>query len=572
MSDFSTDSFLNNLKGLEDGFFQIEHKNGRAYLTVHPAGKGGKAVQPASVFSRMRLFQIQDYSEDHVREVVEEAAETPVDIGAWPESDAEDASVEVDVSPDRMKAAVTLSPPQRGGMKLSAEKIISALKVEGVELGIDEELVQSLAENPKYHRDIIVAEGIRPERGTNGSIKMVADVSAKPELKEDNSGRVNYRDINVIKSVKAGDVLAKRIPASKGRDGRNVYGEIIPAEPGSNTEWKIGENVELSEDGNTLKASITGRPVLESNGTVRVDEVVYLDEVDYSTGNVDFPGTIIVEERIADGFSLKTRGSIVVKKSVGKVYLKADKDIILHGGFMGRGEGTIESGGDIHCRFVEQGQLTSGGSIHILDASMHSDLISSDSIYINNGRGEFIGGEAIAKNTFICNKLGAVVETRTRVMVGTPPEIVKEMENMKAELKNAAETLEKVNVSLNKLNEIQKKRDLNDEELNLRKKLRMVEKKYTSMHEQNEKAYEKAIAGFEPQEGSYVQVLREAYPKVEINLGRGKVYRTGIKPVKMGNCIWLNHSGEIQITSQPPAEYLKKIQKEKAEAEAAENE
>ncbi|MBK7819437.1 MAG: DUF342 domain-containing protein [Sphingobacteriaceae bacterium] len=80
-----------------------------------------------------------------------------------------------------------------------------------------------------------------------------------------------------------------------------------------------------------------------------VDEVCYLENVDYSTGNVDFSGDNYCRWNGCDNFTLRTKGSLVIKKSVGRVFLYADRDIVLSGGVMGRNGGVIESKADVYA-------------------------------------------------------------------------------------------------------------------------------------------------------------------------------------------------------------------------------
>lgn len=546
------ESLLNDLEETEDGYFQLENENSQAVLTVYPAGKKGKEVEFKEVYDRVRLFGISDYDKQLIRETVEARAAQPVVIGHWKTRQPEDASIIIEIADDKMTAWARITPPRHGGKTVTREQIDAVLKQNSVTHGIVEASLKELATDPHYNSRYVIARGRQPVAGTNARIEFLFETDLRPDLKEDESGRVDFREVNFIKSVAADDTIARKHQASKGEPGYRINGEQLPAEDGQDVEFKLGANTELSKDKKSVIAKITGRPVLDKFSEIRVDEIVRLDDVDYSTGNVDFPGTIIVENRIADGFKLATEGSIYVKETVGKVYLKAGADIILSNGFVGRGEGSIEAAGDIHARFVEQGMLRAGGSIFIYEACMHSKLIAAESIEITGRRGDLLGGEAIAGNYILCGKLGAVVETRTKVSAGIPPEVIETLKKLQTDIQEKNETLKKVQESLNKYSAIEENRTLTEDEKNTRNKLIAVDKKYSSLVEAAENQHEKLSTDYEARKNAYVGIKRELYPNVEIFLGKGKFYRSGIKGNKTRIFVFLDINNEVVTANHPP--------------------
>ncbi|WP_001285138.1 DUF342 domain-containing protein, partial [Leptospira interrogans] len=389
-----TDSLLKDLEENENGFFKIENEDGLAYLSVFPAGKKGKPVDAKEILRRIELFQITESSPISIKEIANKSDGLTHLIGKWP-GKPESSRIEIEISEDRMKAFLIFHPPKYGGKILNSEQIQESIRERGIKFGIRNEVLNLLSEEPEYGKKILIAEGESPVPGKNGDIRVLFIHPAAPNLEEDEYGRVDFKNIQIIQSVAKDQKLAEKISPLPGKEGKNVLGEILPYDSGKEAEWKLGLNVRLSSDGISVHSLINGRPILDRQGTIRVDEICHLENVDFSTGNVNFPGTIIVEGSIADGFTLETEGSIIVKKSVGKVFLKAGGDVVLSGGFMGRNGGLIESGADIYTRFVEQGRLIAKNTIFIEEASMHSELVAGESVVIRGGRGELIGGSCV---------------------------------------------------------------------------------------------------------------------------------------------------------------------------------
>ncbi|EMJ93211.1 DUF342 domain-containing protein [Leptospira alstonii] len=546
-----TDSLLKDLEENENGFFKIENEDGLAYLSVFPAGKKGKPVDSKEILRRIELFQITESSSATIKDLALKSDGLSHLIGKWP-GKPESSRITIEISEDRMKAYLIFYPPKYGGRILNSEQIQESILQKGIQFGIRKETVDRFSEEPEYGKKILIAEGVPPVPGKNGDIRILFIHPAAPNLEEDEFGRVDFKNIQIIQSVAKDQKLAEKISPLPGKEGKNVLGEILPYDSGKEAEWKLGANVRLSLEGTSVHSLIDGRPILDRQGTIRVDEICHLENVDFSTGNVNFPGTIIVEGSIADGFTLETEGSIIVKKSVGKVFLKAGGDVVLSGGFMGRNGGLIESGADIYTRFVEQGRLIAKNTIFIEEASMHSELVAGESVVIHGGRGELIGGSCVAGKSVICTKLGAIAETKTSVSVGIRPELLEDLEKLRSEVQKNQEILKKVELSLVKLNEDSQRRQLTAEEKESLPKLSAIKQKYSGILNNLLGQEQSVIMGFEPDKDSYVEVEQEIFPGVDIYPGKGKNFKVRLKEIPGPSFVFLGNDGNPQITKTRP--------------------
>ncbi|PJZ85420.1 DUF342 domain-containing protein [Leptospira harrisiae] len=542
--DSYTDRILQDLEASENGYFQIENSGGKAVLKITKPGAKGKKVDYKDVLARVQLFGVEGYNQEQIKRAVVLAENKPVEIGTWSKGDPTSSYADITISEDHMEAKMVLHPPKHGGDLLTEYQLREQIASVGISVGIIDVVIQNQIKNPNFFVPYTIAKGYPPVPGKDGQIKIYFRSDNKPQLEEDEHGRIDYKNIGVIQSVKPGDLIAERIPPKKGEFGKTVNGTIIPYPEEKSVDWNLGPNVELKED--KLYAKIAGRPVLSAAWEIKVDEVIQLEAVDYSTGNIDFPGTIIVEDKIGDGFSLTTNGSIIIRNSVGKAFLKAKGDIVLSGGFMGRGEGYIESDGNIYAKFVEQGKLTAQGSIFVEEAVMHSEISAKDLIRVMGGRGEVIGGTLIAGNSLTCSKLGAVVETKTKVAIGTPPELLDELNRMKKEIAEKEITLHKVQLTLTKLVEKSQKKELNKEEKESIAKLKEANDKFTKVLETESKQFETALGSYEPNPDAFVDVEREVYPGVDLSFGAGKNYRLGINSLVGKTHFYLGTDGSIQ--------------------------
>lgn len=551
------ENLFREIEEKSDGFFSVESHNGRAVLTVSQAGLKGKPVTSQDVIVRLKALRIGSAELSKIKQIVEEADGRPHEIGIWQTPEKEDAYAEIEITADAMAASIYLYPPLYDGNPLREDQLRAIIAEANIHYGIFEEELTCLAEQPRYSSAIQIAQGVPAIDGKEGYLrKKNAGRSMGPKLKDD--GSVDHRELGVFVSVAKDGVIAEIVPAVAGRDGMDVHGRVIPAKVSEPPQFEIGPNVYVSPDGTKLLSSIDGLPVFESGGRVRVDEVLYLENVDYSTGNIDFPGTIVVEGKLADGFSLTTQGSIIIQESVGKVFLKAAGDITLASGFMGRGEGRIEAEGDIRARFVEQGKLVAGRSIYIAEAAMHSFLIAQENIILKGRRGEIIGGEAVAGGSIVCCKAGAVVETKTRLTVGTPPEILTALEAMQNEIQQRQMTLVKIENTLRGLADKETRDSLTPQEQETRLRLHSLKDTYHNQLEMTQKQLDTAINTFEARQGAYAFIEKETYPGVEICFGKSRTWRAGIRSIVGKLSVYLNEADTVSVGNSPPHQSLKK--------------
>ena len=124
------------------------------------------------------------------------------------------------------------------------------------------------------------------------------------------------------------EILARKIPGKDGIDGMNVLGGTIPCERRKKLEFKLKKNVYLSEDGMEVKAACAGTPIRINQNTYLVENVhIVHNNVDLKTGNIDFPGDVLVGGNVNDGMRVHADGKIQVRGSVASAQLKAEQGI-----------------------------------------------------------------------------------------------------------------------------------------------------------------------------------------------------------------------------------------------------
>lgn len=377
-----------------------------------------------------------------------------------------DGSVELIVSEDKMKASIKLT--KKEDTQVSEKFVLEHLARNKVVYGVKLDVIKRIIEKGLYNMPVVVAEGLYPQPGKNGEIEFYFDISdqVKPQILED--GRVDYKQLNIVRNVNKGQKLARIIEPIQGIPGRNVLGTEISvpvAKPAPNPR---GKNVELSEDKSMLYAAIDGQVDFSSykisvNATYEVQ-----GDVGNSTGNISFIGNVLVTGNVLSGFAIMAGGSVEVLGSVEAALIKAETDIIIRRGMQGQGKGRLISGRDVIARYIENSIIEVVGDIKS-EAIMNSNIKCGSKVELSGNKGLLVGGTVRARKLIDAKVIGSPMTTITEIELGLDPMIKERVKIIKQEFTKIEQDLYKINQiidMLQKLKEMNKLAEEKEEFLN----------------------------------------------------------------------------------------------------------
>jgi len=425
-----------------------------------PLGSGKKVFLP---YAKQVLADkyIRDFDHGMVQNLVNEAAGMYVKVAEFSHKPHNDSMASVEVDDAEMKVYLTVLPPGDGGADLSFDVLKSLMIQYRVYFGVKEDVLSDFADKPMYREKVEVAEGQRAQNGRDAYIEYRFETDqTKIRLKEGANGRVNFKEQNIIQNVRCNDVVAKKIPAENGIDGKTVTGKILPAHAGNDIPLPLGEKVHVGEDGVSIMADINGQ-VIFANGKINVEEIHTVEgDVNLKNGgNVLFLGTIIINGNVEDGFSVKAAGNIEVKGTVGRADMDAEGDIIIYQGINGKGGGKIKAGKSIWSRFIENANVEAGNMVVVTDGIINSQVDAIKSIICQGKRANIMGGRLRAGEEINAKVLGnSTTGTDTLCEVGFDPHSKVELERLRAIKTAADEELEGMRLDLQNLINTKKQR------------------------------------------------------------------------------------------------------------------
>jgi uncharacterized protein (DUF342 family) len=460
------------LKKDVDGSFRIKiTRIGIVLKVVVPKGKGQK-VRVEEVLSALRERGVTDFDKSKIAAIVRSANSEYTKIGEYVPEEKNDGRVVIEVSEDEMRAFMTLIPPKPRGRDLDIDDIMEAMHDKGVVVGINEEVIKKTLEEEVYNILTPVSEGIKPENGDDARVVYNFRTEKKVQLEEDEKGQVNFKDLDLVENVVAGQLLATKIQATEGKDGRTITNRLLEAKPGKDIPLVPGKNTELSPDGMNIIATINGQVIL-LNEKVNVEPIYEIKgDIDMHTGNILFLGTVIVKGNVEDGFSIKAAGDIEIKGSVGKCLLDAEGDINIKQGVMGKLGGTIKAGGSIWAKFLEQVNVVADKNVFVQDGIMHCQVDATEKVICFGKRATIVGGRIRAGEIVNTKTLGSVSFTETIVEVGVDPKSRQRLHDLDKEKNSSEESLEKLNANISTLQNQEKiRRGLTEEKQELLEKM-----------------------------------------------------------------------------------------------------
>lgn len=435
-----------------DGSYKILYRDDGVYIDVRvPIGSGNRPSME-EVKTRLEYKKVTDVEMDAVLEALASKSDNIVLIAPPQEEILFDAALDVEISPDAKKAFATLIPPD-GGKSLTEMDIMERLTEEGVVAGIDKGAIEKLVTENNYGQPTLVASAVLPEDGENGyieyGIRHVKD--KKPVEKED--GSVDFRELDLVENVKAGQVLARIVPPTKGVDGSDVRGNPLKAKDGVAARVQKGKNTEFTQEGTILVSEIDGQ-VSESGGKINVYPVYEVaGNVDNSTGNIRFIGKVVVKGNVLTGFTIEAEGDVEINGVVEGAALTAGGNIVLKRGVQGAGRGILRCRGNLYSKFIENCKVETEGDV-FAEAIMHSSVISKSSVEARGKKGIIVGGTIAARTEVSAKIIGSPMATITHIEVGSDPDLRKNVDAIAKSIEDDRKTLEQLNLSIGTISKL----------------------------------------------------------------------------------------------------------------------
>lgn len=350
--------------------------------------------------------------------------------------------VHVIATPDKMKVFMKLIPGD-GFSGIVRDSIIAIVTGAGVShgligQGIDLFVATQNSAEPftGFHQ---VTRGEPMRKGEDGSIEFhVQPTSLNPRYDENDDGAIDFKQLNLIENCFAGQRVATILPPGPGRAGKDVFGGDLPPVPGEPVAVQPGPGVVMSPNGRDFSSEIEGRLVFE-DGILSVSPVLEISrDIDYSVGNVDFVGKILVNGSLLDGFYINAKRGVELRGDVGAARITSEGDVKITGGIKGKNAAIITCR-SLSARYIDDAAVEASGDVIAAKEIMNSSVKALGRVTVTGGA--IIGGDVCGFHGVEADTMGSDMGVSTWVMSG----LNWTEENRKAEIRSrVAEFMDRV--------------------------------------------------------------------------------------------------------------------------------
>lgn len=423
------------------------------------------------------------------------------------------STIEISMDPNRTTAFVSFTRPENGGIDISVNKIMAALEEKNISFGVLKEAIARAVERKLYDENICVAQWEAPENGIDGEIKYFYRPDQTLSPVENEYGIVDYKNLGLVRNITQGTPIATISMPTEGKPGKDITGRVVLQKKGVPVKLNIGAGTTLVNDGTEIIAATNGNLAFR-NGTFCVDETLVINgDVDISSGNIDFIGSVTVRGSVFEGFRVTSKKDINVFGSVNNAELYADGNISIK---IGSINSSIECRGDVKLGYCENSNVKCKGNVE--SVSFVGGNVFAGKKIIATGKGVMLGGKYTALDGIEASVIGSDNYVKTELTLGNNAILSEERDNLEKSNKQMENDIEQLSKIIDTLTEFAKVGKLSPERENMKTVSLRSRIKMQAEIKKNKARIEEIDKDLELMQNVSVSAKRMIYPGVRLRI------------------------------------------------------
>ena len=344
------------------------------------------------------------------------------------------------LSDDHMIARVVI-PAGADPAKVTAENLLRLLDEWGVQTSSAlEAKVDSIVATHQEDAaaiDVVVAEGRPPVHGQDGGVQFCegydpretsapeADADADDADADDDDAddgvteAVDHYAAAHYLRVEPNEHVADLHERTDGESGMDVCGVPVKPRPGRKALFRVDTTTMRVLDSGKIVPREPGLLILKDSQLSVVKLLVVEENVDFSIGNIDFDGSVVVQGAVRDRFVVKVTEDLAVHGLIESATLIVGGDLRATQGFAARERGQMLVDGDCDAGYLNNVRGRVRGDLQVTREMMECQLAVGGSIRC--ARGAIVGGRIIATGSVEIGTLGSDGGIPTELTLGEVP-------------------------------------------------------------------------------------------------------------------------------------------------------
>ncbi len=325
----------------------------------------------------------------------------------------------VRIAEDRLAASLVWLRPAEATVSL--DELLAALQkagvVHGIQVDVLERLVNQITGGSAPREPVEVARGTPATPGRDASFEFLVGASS-----ESAEGAIDFHERRRFTRVASGERIALWRPAVEGQPGRGVDGSRIEPPPVSQVPFARGENVELvpvADGGLEIRATLEGVTSLERGNRVAVTDVLRVEgDVDYSVGNIETSGMVVIRGSVRSSFTVRAGRGITIQGTIEDAIVETGGDLRVGRGILGGEFGHVKVGGNLQLHHAQNARIECAGDVDFGDADLGSTIRCGGELRAVESHGRLSGGDYEAVGGVVARELGPALGAPPRLRVG----------------------------------------------------------------------------------------------------------------------------------------------------------
>jgi uncharacterized protein len=355
-----------------------------------------------------------------------------------------DGYLEIRYSDSGLEALASFVPPVGNGAPIPPEVVEKALSSLGITEGVDSAAISDAMLNCNLSRrpvtGVVIAKGRKPVAEIPNHLALEPAFAERRALPSIEKAFIDYKDFSPFVTVRSGQRIAHAVARVDGIAGVDVHGKEIPFPRAKVDELEPGDNVRA--EGEAFVAASDGQLVFRGK-RFSVEQVLAVKGVDYHTGNIIFPGDVVIEGEISEGFKVTSGGSVFCKGTMDPFEVFTRGDLTVAGGIIGHQSTHVRVGGKLTAKFVQYSRIAVRGDVFVQDSILSSQLYGLGKLEMGD-RGKLVGGESYFAHGASVSELGSPKETATELHIGVDFLARQQLEEANERLRQLSLRIQKV--------------------------------------------------------------------------------------------------------------------------------
>ncbi len=337
-------------------------------------------------------------------------------------SEKEDNFVHIIITPQHKNMIVFCTLKGVSGLNISESQIQLELNEKNIKYGIDQSAISKLVKAYKsaskkfINLSGIVAKGLSVTSSKNGYIEIFIAPTEKVKIQKD--GSADFRNINIFKQVKKGDILAKKHPPVPGKNGIDIFNKVVFAEISSEGSIEYGKNIQFNLETQEYIALEDGF-FEERENWIDVKSVLQIkSNVGLETGNIDYDGKVHIFGNIERVASVKVKGDIIVDGIIESGAVSSGSSIFSKLGINTKREHEVVALKNIRTNYVENSCIMAHQDILVQNSILGSKVISLKNILMSSAISSIAGSQIFAYGNIEVGVIGNSSGSNVQLTLG----------------------------------------------------------------------------------------------------------------------------------------------------------